>query len=48
MKYVASKMINKSRFNDFVKTLNAQQYEKTIGNINRLISENSEYVDEKN
>lgn len=48
MKYVASKMINKSRFNDLVKTLNAQQYEKTIGNINRLISENSEYVEDKN
>ncbi len=48
MKYVASKMINKSRFKEHVKTLNEKQYKKTICNINRLISENSEYVDDKN
>lgn len=48
MRYNAKKMLRGSRFKDFSKTLSADELEKTIKNMDRLIEENVEYTDKQN
>ena len=48
MKYNPEKMLRQSRFRDLAQKLPAQDYEKALENMRRLIAENSEYADKKN
>jgi hypothetical protein len=48
MKYKASKMLKKSRFKDYVKTLTNEEYDITLKYVNKLIDENKEYTDKQN
>lgn len=48
MKYKSLKMIKKSRFKDYIKTLNNEEFNKTLEHMDKLIIENKEYCDKKN
>lgn len=48
MKYIPQQLIKKSRFRDYFLSLEKEEQERTLGILERLILENSEYTDEKN
>lgn len=48
MNYNSQKMLKKSRFKDFIKTLNKDEYQKTIKHFDILLEENKVYEDKQN
>ncbi len=48
MKYEPRKMLKNSRFRDFSKTLNEEEYKKTLEGMKKLIDDNQDYCDKNN